>query len=76
MCLNYGPCHSVMGMDDAAFAANTLPPLITVAIPNKRIGALAAKFFTQVVETGTQTLCQVCLPTAIAERQSCAPPSC
>ena len=66
---------SIMGMDDAAFAAHTLPPLTTVRIPNKRIGTLAAKFFTQVVESGDQALCQVCLPTAIVERASCAPPA-
>lgn len=65
---------SIMGMDDADFAAHTTPALTTLRIPSKRMGILAAQFFADVMASTQGELWHKNLVTTIVERQSCACP--
>lgn len=64
---------SVVGFDDFADAAQMDPPLTTVLGPYFEIGREAVRMLKQRVATG-KSVDNVCLPSALVVRGSCAPP--
>jgi LacI family transcriptional regulator len=63
---------SVVGFDDTPDAAQTSPPLTTIAQPIQEMGAQAARVLIGMIN-GTEPPERVTLPTVLVERKSTAP---
>lgn len=61
---------SIVGADDIAFAALTNPPLTTVQIPSRRLGALACEILTRMLGAGRAEGRQHVLDTELVIRES------
>ncbi len=63
---------SVVGFDDIAFTAYTMPPLTTVHVPKQRIGEAAARRLLALIAAAgdAEPMVEV-LPTRLVERLSC-----
>lgn len=64
---------SVMGLDDAEFAAYCDPPLSTVRGPAREIGEIAAKILLEIKDEPNLPPKQYCLDSDLIIRDSCAP---
>jgi LacI family transcriptional regulator, galactose operon repressor len=66
---------SVVGFDDAEFAASLHPALTTVRYPSREIGAQAIECLVRLVQNGTLSPQSLIVPTQLVVRDSCAPPA-
>jgi DNA-binding LacI/PurR family transcriptional regulator len=65
---------SLVGFDDVEFAPYCDPPLTTVRVPAKEMGALAVKVLHDLIINGNQNVKQYCLDTDLIIRASTAEP--
>jgi LacI family transcriptional regulator len=66
---------SVVGFDDAEFAATMQSPLTTVRYPAREIGAQALEALVHILQTGDPSPQSLTVPTQLVVRESCAPPA-
>jgi len=66
---------SVVGFDDADFAASLHPPLTTVRYPSREIGAQALECLARLVQNGGLSPQSLIVPTQLVVRDSCVPPA-
>ncbi|MBN1562338.1 MAG: DeoR/GlpR family transcriptional regulator [Anaerolineae bacterium] len=62
---------AVTGVDNISDAAYTIPPLTTVHVHKKLIGALAAERLVRQMENPDEVPLQICAPTHLVIRESC-----
>lgn len=65
---------SLVGFDDVEFASYCDPPLTTVRVPAKEMGALAVKVLHELIVDGSAKVKQYCLDTDLIIRGSTAEP--
>lgn len=63
---------SVIGFDDIAFAALTMPPLTTISLPRAELGARAIETIARVIEHPNSKGVEARVSTKLVIRQSCA----
>jgi DNA-binding LacI/PurR family transcriptional regulator len=66
---------SVVGFDDAEFAATMHPPLTTVRYPAREIGAQAIECLARMLQTDDLAPRSLTVSTQLVVRDSCAPPA-
>jgi LacI family transcriptional regulator len=66
---------SVVGFNDMPFAEDFQPPLTTVHVPHRELGAEAARVLLAAIESGVQNPLTVTLPVSLIVRGSTAPPT-
>lgn len=65
---------SVVGFDDIRLARESVPPLTTVHVPKKLMGAVAVQRLLHVIQGQSEPLNKVLIPTKLKIRESTAPP--
>jgi LacI family transcriptional regulator len=65
---------SIVGFNDMPFVDRLRPPLSTVRVPQREIGAVAADLLLQRLSDGTQTAREILLEPSLIIRGSTAPP--
>lgn len=65
---------SVVGFNDMPFAEDFQPPLTTVHVPHRELGAEAARLLLAAIESDVQNPLTVTLPVSLIVRASTAPP--
>jgi DNA-binding LacI/PurR family transcriptional regulator len=61
---------SLVGFDDVADSAHTVPPLTTVHVPKYEMGVLAMQRLFTLIETGKRTPLRIRVPTSLTVRRS------
>jgi LacI family transcriptional regulator len=65
---------SVVGYNDAFFAAHACPPLTTIRLPGYGVGHLAGRMVIEAIQQGTERHNHAVVPATLVARASTAPP--
>jgi LacI family transcriptional regulator len=65
---------SVIGFNDMPFAEDIQPPLTTIHVPHRELGAEAARLLLDAIQSGKQEPLTVTLPVSLIVRGSTAKP--